>query len=133
MTPAAQGGAEALRASRNLQLISTDQEGVPLHRLPAGVYGFTFTPASPESPMFRKAAFLSFELQKTADDAFLLGYVTAAEAAAIEEAGGYVDLDVYPEPRGESTVLVSIAHGAISSHKPLERLQANKLRLTVHG
>ena len=68
---------EELRRAHQVRPLAGDEEGRPLSKLPAGVYGFTYAPLG-EVPLFERHAWHSFEVHKTADgEAHLLVFVTA--------------------------------------------------------
>ncbi|MEO8025899.1 MAG: hypothetical protein ABI823_05480 [Bryobacteraceae bacterium] len=123
--------AEGLRDQHGVQLVSGDQEGEAIHRLPSGVYGFTFSPFSREAPLFSRNSFLSFELHRVGEDTLILGYVDEATAGKIEKSDDVVDIDVFPVAKEQSSKLVAIPHSRISSAKPPDRLQSNRLRVAL--
>ena len=95
-------------ARAGLRPLNATEDGTPFRSLPAGVFGFTYAPLS-ESPLFQRNSYHSFEMQKLADGSGrLLGYVTAAQAAAIDGGLEFLDLYLYPVTWGEATTLVSL-------------------------
>ena len=74
---------EDLRRDHRVRLVTTEEEGCALDRLPAGTYGWTYAPAS-ESPLFSKQGFQSFEMHRAQDGTgYLVGYVTDSDAIAL--------------------------------------------------
>src|SRR6266540_1726720 len=85
---------EQLRDEHRVRLVNSAEEGVPLHSLPAGVYGFTYAPASHEAGLFAKASYLSFEIHKTSSQGTqIVGFVTEQEAGNLDYA---VDCELFP-------------------------------------
>ncbi len=122
---------EELRERNKVQLVSGDHEGAPLNKMPAGFYGFTFSPASFEAPLFFRNSFLSFEVHRVGNDALILGYVEPEVAAALEGAQDDVTIDMYPVAKEKSTALVAITHSRMANPKPPDRAHSNRMRLTV--
>jgi hypothetical protein len=120
---------ETLRVRHQVRLVKPEEEGTPLFRLPQGVYGFTYSPASHEAGLFSKRPYLCFELHRlTNEDSRLVGFATSAQAAALEK-GESMDLNVFPEPYGDATEPVVVPLGRIGRAKPLARSEGNKLTL----
>ncbi|HZT40447.1 MAG TPA: hypothetical protein VFA28_21335 [Bryobacteraceae bacterium] len=99
---------EELRNRHGVRLIGHEDEGLGIHHAPAGSYGWTCAPLT-ESPLFAKRIFQSFEVHKTVDGAeYVLGFVTRAEAAAIESGAVGLEIKLYPESNGDATELISL-------------------------
>ena len=105
--------AAKLRAERRLRPLRTPELGCSVRDLPAGVYGFTYSPAFEASPLFAQQSWRSFEFHKLADGSIaMVGYVSAEDARLLRESvAGRVTL--YPDPWQDANELVSI---------PLERM-----------
>jgi hypothetical protein len=122
---------EALRAIHQVELVSETDEGSGITHLPNGVYGYSCAPQL-ESPLFRKKIFRSFEVHKLLDgQVHIIGFVTEAEAAQLLSAGAQLDVNLYPEPWGESVKLVSIPVSRMLRHKGPSRDKGNALSLRL--
>jgi len=130
MSTAVTATVEELRSRNKVELVSGVHEGSPVNTIPAGFYGFTFAPASFESPLFSRNSFLSFEVHRTAAGPVILGFMEP-EAAEKLPSGGEVDL--YPVAKEKFTRLVEVPHSRISSAKPLDRAHSNRLRLNLRA
>jgi hypothetical protein len=123
---------QALRETNALKLIAGDQEGGSVGQLPNGVYGYTYSPISEETPLFSQKGFQSFEVHKLADGAVrVIGYVTEQEAAAIESGHDPVEFNLYPAPHGESAKIVAIAGARIVRAKAPSRTDGNFMRIDL--
>ena len=56
-----------LREAHRVRLVTSEEEGSGLNRLPPGVYGFTYSPGIDEAPIFAKRSFRSYEAHKLAE------------------------------------------------------------------
>ncbi len=85
------------------------EEGVALHRLSRGAYGFTYAPHADDIPVFLKQNFQSFEVHKLPDGAeHLVGFVSAEHAGLVEQRSHNVEITLYPEPHANADRLVSL-------------------------
>ena len=122
----------ALREQLGLRAITDKEEGTSIGRLPAGVYGFTNSPASDELPVFTAYRYHAFEAQKLKDGSIqLLGYVTANEKTELEKGEEPVALNLYPDPTGESTHLVAVPLSRIDRRRAPSRDQGNWMPVDV--
>ncbi|HXG65817.1 MAG TPA: hypothetical protein VNO70_11985 [Blastocatellia bacterium] len=122
---------ESLRLLNQVILVDDKDEGTGIAHLPNGVYGFSWAPQE-ESPLFRKKSFQNFEVHKAADGAvYLIGFVTAQEAALLTTAPRDIEVKLYPEPWGESVKAVSIPKSSILQAKAPSRSHGNALKLEV--
>lgn len=109
---------EEIRREHQVRLITAEEEGFGSADLPNGVYGFTYAPLS-ETPLFQRHAYHSFECHRAAGGAgYVLGYVTAAEAAQIRTGQSDVKVRLYPGTWEAATELVAI---------PIHRLTSKKM------
>jgi hypothetical protein len=110
-------GFEALRARHSVRELTGEEEGTGVDRLPEGVYGFTYSPAAENMPLFKERRFRNYEVHKLAGGATLiLGFVTPTEAQSLEAGETQVTLHLYPQPETESTRLVAIATDRVLRH-----------------
>ena len=124
---------ERLRIQHQVRLVESEEEGTALDRLPAGVYGFAYAPGQTAIPLFAKKTYHSFEIHKTADgSAYLLGFVSSEEAAAIESAKEGAAIRLFPDPWENSQRLVSVPLArVVSPAKTLPREDGNPFPFTL--
>lgn len=109
---------EALRAAHQVRLVEDSEEGFGVDALPQGIYGFTYSPALPNAPMFRTRRFRSFETHKRADGEILIvGFVSQAEALACNTSREELQLRLQPEPEPDADVMVMIPYSRIRHHQ----------------
>ena len=108
---------EMLRISNKVKLIDEVLEGTGIDALPGGIYGFTFSPALHNSPLFRAKHFRSYEIHKL-DDGFvcLIGFVQIVDATRFKDTKETFDILIQPEPEPNSDVLLAIPYSCISQH-----------------
>ena len=94
---------EAIRAAHQVRLIERADEGKAAHKLPNGVFGFTFAPLT-ETPLFAKHSHQSFEVHKLPNGELrLVGYVSPANETRL-----------YPDAWGDAVKLVSVRVAALA-------------------
>jgi hypothetical protein len=109
---------ETLRRTHAVRVVTADEEGVGVNALPGGVYGYTYSPALPNAPLFAERRFRSYETHKLADGEILVvGFAPADVAAALSSAGADVTVVIQPEPDDQATTLVAIPYSRIRHHK----------------
>ena len=109
---------ETLRTVHLVRLVTSEEEGTGVNALPAGVYGFTYSPGLPNAPLFAVRRYRSFETHKLASgDVFIIGFATREAVGALLSALTDVSLQVQPEPEGEANVLVTIPYSRIRQHR----------------
>jgi hypothetical protein len=100
---------EALRRLHQVRPVTEEEEGTGVDRLPAGVFGFTHSPALENSPLFRRKLFYMFEVHKAVDgDVYLIGFLPPDRAAQVESGQGTLEIRLYPDPQDEGITPVSI-------------------------
>jgi hypothetical protein len=107
---------------------------MPVHALPAGVFGFSYAPAT-ETPLFARKSYHSFEVHKRGDGSVhMLAFVTQSEADRLSAHGDDLHVTVYPDSYEQSDTLVSIPFERIltSLYKPVRR-DGNAVPLTIAG
>ena len=110
-----------LRSKRNLRVLESGEEGFALPALPAGVYGFTWSPNFEETPLFGKKSFQAFEFHTMADGAVeLVGYMTAADAERLRSGEAGMEVNLYPDAwqDAQEPVSVPMAHIVRSKRRP---------------
>ncbi|HKC55179.1 MAG TPA: hypothetical protein VKC35_03610 [Vicinamibacterales bacterium] len=109
---------EALRVTHGVRIVSAAEEGTGVNSLPGGVYGFTYSPALPNAPLFAERRFRSYETHKVVSgEVFVIGFADVASAAALESNGGEQTLVLQPEPDAAANVLVKIPYSRMRHHR----------------
>lgn len=122
---------DAIRVRNLVRVITGIEEGCPLDRLPGGVYGFSYSPASDSVPLFAKRSLASFEIHKTAGASVqILGYVTGKESEAFA-GGDPQDIQLYPEVYQGADHLIAIPADRIVRAKGPSRRDGNYLTMAV--
>jgi hypothetical protein len=129
--PSAFASREQLRAQTGVQLVKTENEGFALAKQPAGTYGFTAAPLD-ESPVFGRATYQIFEVQKRADGSrWLACYVTPEHEALIHGDKEPIEVVLYPEPFEKATQLVALQMDRVIKKKPASRMDGNYISATL--
>jgi hypothetical protein len=123
---------EALRREHGVRLVSPSEEGFAADRLPAGVYGFTSSPAL-ASPLFAARQYRNFEIHRLVSGVSLVGFVTPADAGRLTRATDNqpVTLTVYPDAEGEATAIVSLPYNRVVQHRQYSVRNAAAIALQV--
>jgi hypothetical protein len=123
---------QQLRSEYKLRPLTKEEEGLALTKLPNGVYGFSYAPAT-ETPLFARKSYHSFEVHKISDGTgYLIAFVASGDADRLRTRNEEIQITVYPDPHDEATSLVSIPFDRILSslYKPI-RYDANALPLRL--
>ena len=108
---------ETLRSTHGVRVISTAEEGAGVNTLPDGVYGFTYSPALPNAPLWAERRYRSYETHKLSNgEIHVIGFADAATAAQLEAAGEQT-IQIRPEPEAHANLLVKVPYSRISRHK----------------
>ena len=123
---------QALRDRLNLRLVTPEENGMPVDRLPEGVYGFTTSPSSDELPLFNKPIFRCTEIHKpVGGPVHFIGYLTKKDADAFHAGAEPITVDLYPDPYEDATELVSIPDSRVDRRKLPSRDQGNAMRVEI--
>jgi hypothetical protein len=107
----------AFREKHGVRLVTAEEEGTGLHRLPNGVFGYTYAPGLDQAPLFQEYRYQAFETHKLADGTVvLIGFVTPAEAAQIE-AFEAIRFRLLPAPSDEAQTAVALPLWRIQRHR----------------
>ena len=99
---------ETLRSTHEVRLVSAAEEGMGVNALPGGIYGFTYSPALPNAPVWAERRYRSYETHKLANgEVYVIGFADAATAAQIKSAAEQT-IQVHPEP--EANAIYEEAH-----------------------
>jgi hypothetical protein len=130
-TPATAAQA-ALRESDAVRIVSEDEEGCGVNALPPGVYGFTYSPALPNAPLFATRRYRSYETHKLASgEVFVVGFATPDVAQQLEQAPGEVTVVIQPEPDDQAQTLVKIPYSRIRTHRQYAAPNQHGFTVTV--
>ena len=109
---------ESLRVAHGVRVVTTAEEGGGVNMLPNGVYGFTYSPALPNAPLFAVRRYRSYETHKLATgEIFVVGFATPEVAATISASAADATILIQPEPDQDASVLVQIPYSRISNHR----------------
>ena len=108
---------ERLRSAHRLRALTDSESGSGVNQLPKGVYGFTYSPAEENFPLFSDRDLRSFEGHKLEDGSiFLLGFLTPEDNGAFEKTGEEPTIHLFPEPKGNANQLVRVPLARIVRH-----------------
>jgi hypothetical protein len=123
---------EELRTKHQVRTIQQEDEGLGVDRQPNGVYGFTYSPAEENFPLFSKQDLNSYEAHKLPDGSVLLvGFVTGETANKIEAGRETMTAYLFPVPKEEAAVMVSIPMARVISHTQHSQRQGTGLELQI--
>ena len=109
---------EEIRAAHGVRLVNEGEEGTGLNALPAGVYGYTYSPGLANAPLFAARRFRSYETHKLANgEVLVIAYADADTARQVANGSADITVRVHPEPQGEAAVLVQIPYARIHQHR----------------
>jgi hypothetical protein len=123
---------DALRREHGVRLVRPEEEGGAAAHLPAGVYGFTGSPAL-ESPLFAQRRRRTFEIHHLPNGTIaLVGFVAQAEASRLMHGATEtpVTVTVHPDAEGEATIIVSLPYDRIAHHR--QYLVRPEAAITIH-
>ena len=109
---------EEIRASHGVRLVNEGEEGTGVNALPAGVYGYTYSPGLPNAPLFAVRRYRSYETHKLPNgEVFVIGYADPDTARQVANGPGEVTVRVYAEPQDDATILVQIPYARVRQHR----------------
>ena len=123
---------EALRREHDVRLVAPEEEGTGVNALPGGVFGYTYSPALPNAPLFAVRRFRSYETHKVASgEVFVVGFVTIEDAARMATASEDVTLQIQPQPEDGAATLVKIPYSRIRHHRQYAAPNQHGFTVTV--
>lgn len=123
---------QALRARAQVRLVTSEEEGIGVHRIPEGVYGFSSAASTREIPLFAKPVYGAFEVHKLAGgEVAWVGYVRESDLRRLEHGSEPFEMELYPEPWGDATFLVSVPAARVDRRKPQARENGMPMRVEV--
>lgn len=131
----AEATAESLRADRKLRALTKEEDGADMFLLPDGIFGFTYSPAQKEMPVYGKQPFHCFEAHRLHDGSIhMVGFVSPETKARIDGKAGTVEAVLYPAPFGPATALVSLDIANMQpAKKAVTREDGNPLKTLVYA
>ena len=121
-----------LRSKHQVRLVTDEEEGTGIDRLPGGVYGFTYSPGADNFPLFNKPNSHSYEAHKLPDgSAALVGYLTQEEAKKLNESMEATVLHLFPEPKEKAAVLVVLPMTRVLGYKEYSQRAGAGLEIRV--
>ena len=123
---------EALRLTHQVRLVAASEEGSGVNALPGGVYGFTYSPGLPSSPLFAVRRYRSYETHQLASgEIYIIGFAAADAARALSTASAEMTLQIHPQPEGNHDVLVTIPYSSIRRHRQYAAPNQDGFTVTV--
>ncbi|MEQ1574793.1 MAG: hypothetical protein ABL993_11165 [Vicinamibacterales bacterium] len=123
---------EAVRLAHRVRIVADAEEGTGVNSLPNGVYGFTYSPALPNAPLFAVRRYRSYETHKLANGEILVvGFATREIAATLSTSAEETTIQIQPEPEGGADVLVMISYGRMRHHRQYAAPNEHGFTVTV--
>lgn len=109
---------ETLRVSHGVRVVTEGEEGSGVNTLPNGVYGYTYSPGLPNTPLFSTRRYRSYEIHKVAGgEVYVIGFITRDVAQALSSSLTDVTVQLQPEPDDEASTLAKIPYSRIRQHR----------------
>ncbi len=123
---------ETLRRAHHVRLVEPQEEGTGLDALPRGVFGFTYSPALPNAPLFAARRYRTYEIHKTQNgEAYIVGFATPEDAARLESAVEEITIRIQPQPEDGAGTLVEIPYSRIRHHRQYAAPNQHGFTMTV--
>ncbi len=114
----ATGAQEALRKTHGVRIVNDGEEGTGVSGLPGGVYGFTYSPALANAPLFAVPRYRCYETHKLASgEVFVIGFGTVDDAGRLESNIEDITIRIQPQPEDGCSTLVKIPYSRIRQHR----------------
>lgn len=124
---------EKRRSTRGLRALSEEESGSGHERLPAGVYGFTYSPCEDNFPLFNRRDLRSYETHKLKDGSVvLLGFLTASDKNELD-GGKTANLHLFAEPKDDAAELVEVPLARVVKHVEASQRKGTGLEIQVSG
>jgi hypothetical protein len=121
-----------LRATHGVRVVTSEEEGSGVNALPAGTYGFTYSPALPNAPLFAVRRYRSYETHKLpSGEVFVIGFATDNDARQLATTAADLTLSIQPEPEQGHTTLVTIPYSRIRRHRQYAAPNEHGFTVTV--
>jgi len=113
----ATGAQDTLRGTNRVRLVTDAEEGTGVNALPAGVYGFTYSPGLANAPLFAVRRYRSYEIHKLPGETIVIGFATADDAGRLASNVEEITIQVQPQPEDGRETLVQIPYSRIQQHR----------------
>lgn len=127
----ATGEQDALRGTNSVRLVSEAEEGTGVNALPAGVYGFTYSPGLTSAPLFAVRRYRSFEIHKTPADTLIIAFATADDAGRLASNHEEITVRLQPQPEDGREALIQIPYSRIKQHRQYAAPNQHGFTVTV--
>ncbi|MGH9659966.1 MAG: hypothetical protein ACRD96_15560 [Bryobacteraceae bacterium] len=108
--------------------MSEAADGTGVHRLPGGVYGFTYSPGLRDTPVFRKTGSRAFEVHKApSGEVFLVGFLAAPLA------DGACEVELHPAADPNATALAAVPMSRVDHVYGHSTRETGNLRLRLRA
>jgi hypothetical protein len=123
---------ESLRVAHGVRLVTPEEEGTGVNALPAGTYGFTYSPGLPNAPLFAVRRYRSYETHKLpSGDVYVIGFATTEAARQLSTAAEEMSLQIHAQPEAAFEVLVTIPYSRIRRHRQYAAPNQDGFSVTV--
>lgn len=123
---------EPLRAAHQVRLVTVEEEGHGVDRLPGGVYGYTYSPGLSSAPLFAVRRYRSYEVHKLpSGDVFIVGFAKPDEARQLSTATVEMSLQIRPQSEAGHTELVTVQYSRIRQHRQQSAPNQDGFSVTV--
>ena len=121
-----------IRKTNNLRALTEAESGSGVDNLPSSVYGFTYSPAIDNFPLFNVRNLRSYEGHKLVDDSVtILGFLTKEEKQQFDNISKETTIHLFAEPTGSADQLVSIPMNMVLNYEEHSQRTGSGLVLTV--
>jgi hypothetical protein len=122
---------DALRGTNRVRLVTEAEEGTGVNALPAGVYGFSYSPGLAGAPLFAVPRYRSFEIHKLAGETVVVAFATPEDARQLEASTDEVTIRVQPQTEDGRETLVQIPYSRIRQHRQYAAPNQHGFTVTV--
>jgi hypothetical protein len=123
---------ETLRQHHQVRLVEAAEEGSGVNILPNGVFGFTYSPALPNAPLFATRRYRSYETHKTdSGEIFVVGFATGDDAGRLSASGEDVTIRLQPQVEDGCDTLVAVPYSRIRQHRQYAAPNQHGFTVTV--
>jgi hypothetical protein len=122
---------DTLRATNQVRLVTEAEEGTGVNALPAGVYGFTYSPGLASAPLFAVRRYRTYEIHKRTSETLVAGFATADDAAKLASNSEEITIRIQPQPEDGRETLVQIPYSRIKHHRQYAAPNQHGFTVTV--
>ena len=123
---------ERLRQIHQVRPVTGTEEGEGVNALPCGVYGFTYSPALENAPLFAVRRYRGYETHKLASgEIFVVGFATIEAAEQLASATEDMTVVIQPEPDEAAATLVIVPYSRMRHHRQYAAPNQHGFTVTV--